>query len=236
MGGEYLVLSSVISHTKYLPFVCNLRYLFATTIVQCKLQSRRTLSLGLIFLALHFPGCLKTVVPIPEEDKNVPRLIKTAQAHAICHYSSNTQNSSLNTEGTRGHQYFMGVIPFGSIATSSGSELVAHYLRQEGGILGFSCVKESPDFSSPLLFLSVDEITLSGYDYIFFRKPSASLIVRADLYDHGSGGLTLKRSCKANSDEYELRQYAFGKELARVFEAAWRNVMSELLKCILQEE
>lgn len=230
------MLRSVLSHKKYLPFVTKLRYLLPTGLVQSKLTLRVLIGQGLLLTATQLLGCLKTVVVIPEEDRNVPRLIETAHAHAICHYSSNTQNPGINSEGTRGHQYFMGVIPFGSVTTPSGAELIAHYLRQEGGILGLSCVEESYDASSPFLIINVDEITLTGYDFIFFRKPSASLIVRGDLYDRGAEGLSLRRSCKANSDEYELRQYAFSRELARVFDAAWRNVMSELLKCILQKE
>lgn len=230
------MLQSVSSHSKYLSFVQIVRYLLPTRLVQSKFLNTLTRCLLLTLVGGHVLGCLKTVVSIPEEDKNVARLIQTANHPVICHYSSNTQTPEINSEGTRGHQYFMGVIPFGSISTPSGADLIAHYLRQQGGILGIRCEEESNSMRSPLLLLSVDEITLSGYDFIFFRKPSSSLIVRADLYESENGALTLKRSCRANSDEYELRQYAFSKELARVFDAAWRKVMNDLLTCILNRE
>ena len=180
-------------------------------------------------------GCLKTVVPIPTEDVNIPRLLSTAESTLVCHFSTNTENPELNAQGVRGHQFFMGIVPFGSIESPSGAELTQHYIRQEGGILGMKCVQDGSSPNALLLMLQVEELSLSGYDFIFFRKPSATVIIRGELFRSESGDLSLIRSCTARGEEHEYRQYAFSKELSGVFDAAWRKSMSSLMRCILEK-
>lgn len=168
----------------------------------------------------------------PEEDRNVARLIAAAPIEVACTYTPNTDEPKLEQAGIRGHQYFMGLFPFGSITTESSQTLAQYYTRREGGIAGVRCATLTDSDSKALVNISVSDFSLSGFDFFFFRKPTASVAVVGELYLPTPHGRALKRSCAVRGSDYELKQYAFAKELSTVLDSAWGEAFSKLFQCL----
>ena len=186
-------------------------------------------------LAFSLSGCLTTHVLPPEEDRNLPRLIAAAPLEAVCTFSPNDSEPSFATEGVRGHQFFMALFPFGTITTPPAQELAQYYIRREGGIAGVRCGAEMSPETKPLINVSVSDFALSGYDFFFFRKPTASVALLGELYLPDAHGRYLKRSCAVRGSDYELKQYAFARELSTVLDSAWSEAFSKLIRCLFDK-
>lgn len=107
------------------------------------------------------------------------------------------------------------ILPIGSIEASDLNKSIAHEIVTEGAIRGLRLDANPTCRESLTLSILVSDISLSGYDFLFFRKPTASVSFSAKLIRSDQ---TVARATQVESSSSEIERFAFSKELSKVFE------------------
>lgn len=142
-------------------------------------------------------------------------------------------------ESTRsvGHQYLFLIVPVTWVSVPhlerEANTLVASAAARRGWKvqprqLDDSGVLSTPAESAPVLRVTITELSLSGYDLLFVRRPYASVEVQGTF----QRGAAPARRCEVSHQTGSMERFAFGPELSRTLEAALRTSFEELLRCL----
>lgn len=174
-------------------------------------------SVFLLTLLAGCCGCLKTELNPPPQD-GIARLLDVTPRTLSFTIVAPAE------EATVGHQYVLILIPFGRIVVKSPYNLVRQELLAQGALAGFRPV---PATGQAALRISLDEISVSGHDYLFFRRSTAVVRIQATLFD-GSGHQ--RRQAIAMGQAGEFAKFAFEPELSRVLNDAAKTALADAIK------
>jgi hypothetical protein len=77
--------------------------------------------------------------------------------------------------------------------------------------------------------VAITELSVSGYDLLFVRRPYASVLVQGTFQ---RGDDAPARRCEVAHQTGSMERFAFGPELSRTLEAALRTSFDELFRCL----
>ncbi len=175
-----------------------------------------------IILLSCFVGCLSTPIAITPQPKDFQRLTSLARQTISC------QVEAVDEETVVGHQYFLAALPFGRIKSPSPQQAVLRAVELAAAIRGTACEPEKRK-GGPRLRVAVHDFSVSGYDFLFFRRPSASIVLEG-WFESTVGQPS--RYCSVSQSSSSIRQFAFAPELGRVLDEVLEASAQELLTCL----
>lgn len=175
-------------------------------------------------LLIALSGCFPADLPPIEAPPAVSRLHDLADA---------TIGLTVNTspvEGHRGYQYLT-AIPVTRVYTPDLAQEVTDQLKVQGGLKGYRMV-EPANRSEPVAFnleVTVQELTVSGYCYLFVRRPHADVVLNATLRSPDG---TVVRECSGAGDVTYTAKFAFSEELNEARRVALTQAAVALVDCL----
>ncbi len=165
-------------------------------------------------------GCLTTPLTFEGLDMDVLKLAK-----------SNNNLINLNVDGNinskLGNQYLFLVIPFGRIELETPKKRIMSTAYKSLSLLGYfprlTKFKEIPNV--PELKIEVNEISLSGFDLLIYRKISGRISVKATLSLPGKPS----KSVVVLTEDSRFSRYAFKGELQRFLDRLLDQNITEVL-------
>lgn len=181
----------------------------------------------LILCFLPLTGCFSTHLISDEPVKDLAQLVQSADSPVELLIQNPGSDSS------HGYQFLFGLIPITRVFTESASDTVVAKLQLNAGRAGIGLHRSStPNRAlsdrTPRLDVSVESISVNGYDLIIFRRPSASITLRATLFTPDRA----PRICEASGHHSEITRFAFARELNDALGAATDLAANKLLACL----
>jgi hypothetical protein len=179
--------------------------------------------LNLLFLS----GCFSIQLISDQPVKDLERLVRSAKSPVALLVQNPESDFSC------GYQFLFGVIPLTRVFVQSASDAVVAKLQLHAGQAGIGLhqnltVNRSTSEKTPRLEVSVISISVNGYDLIFFRRPSASISLRATLFTEDNA----PRICEASGQHSEFSRFAFARELNEALGLATDLAAQKLLTCL----
>jgi len=128
-----------------------------------------------------------------------------------------------------GHQYFLLVIPMGSIYFPSIENAVSAGAFVKLSLAGYRPLLNNAGTGLPKVLLSIQNAQLSAYDFLFLRKIVCRLEISGLLLDSENN---VKRSQRANVSRSEYKALAFEPELQHTFELCLQSGIEEVLETL----
>ena len=191
-------------------FIKNSKYLFILSLLTASLCS-----------------CLRTELEVPYQDSAFNKL-KNAPGTPI-----EVEVSSIETIDNSGNQYLLFAIPFGSVTVSNPSLRVQQSLERNLATRGYSFNQHTQTprrsrRSKPSIKVSVQELSVTGYDLFLTRNVVARIKLEASLYDSESGRLISQTHTQVKENIY--RSQAFKNELNEVIDLAVNKASTDIIE------
>lgn len=167
-------------------------------------------------------GCFSTELPPLEPPSGLEKL------EAV---SDTTIPIRLQTNGLQdqsvGIQYVFFIVPVSRVYVPNIESDVRQQLAVAGGLRGYRFV-EASDSSEMLLEITVEEITVNGYDLLVVRKPTSSVTMKARLSRDGE----VVRECVDSYHASNTAHYAFAGELQQALSESLLHGSYKILDCL----
>lgn len=172
------------------------------------------------FLLLSaFVGCLHTELPHAPQP-GIDRLIQ-ANNRSIPY-----KVAASGIDSIVGHQYVLFIFPFGRIGIQSPNEWLTELVVHQLAVAGFRPIPSASD-SPAMLGVELTELSVSGYDFFFFRSPVASVAIKVSLL--GTDG-SPRRSGVGLGTARDVTKFAFERELSKVLAEASNAAITDGFK------
>ncbi len=179
--------------------------------------------LAILLLAL-LSGCFPAHLAPLETPPAVSRLSDLADANIALAVNV------APVDGHRGYQYLT-AIPVTRVYTPDITREVTDQLKLQGGLKGYRMVEPS-DPAEQVAFnleVTVQELTVSGYCYIFVRRPHSDVVLNATL--HSRDGSVVKQ-CTGVGDATFTAKFAFSEQLNEARRIALTQAAVALVECL----
>jgi hypothetical protein len=130
-------------------------------------------------------------------------------------------------ERTLGYQYLFMAIPLARVYAPNLENDLRLQLSVAGGLRGYRFI-EPTDTSKLLLEITVEELSVDGYDLIVVRKPTSSVTMKARLTRNGD----VERECVESYQASNTAHYAFAGELQQALSESLLHGSYKLLDCL----
>ncbi len=174
--------------------------------------------------ALVLNGCFSFRLPPLEHPPEVIRLLSIPDA------PMNLQLHVGESTNAVGYQFVCGFLPVTRVYVPHIERDVATHLAIEAAMRRYKLQQHgnSSDVTCPRLTVTVSDLSISGYDAIFVRRPSASISL--------TGVLELpnrpQRRCEALAESVTTTRFAFSAELNKVLQEALQTSARTLFDCL----
>ena len=179
-------------------------------------------------LPILLSSCTTTYLSLPGPDSQLPRLKALADASLTLRISfkSDAPPQTLYL----GHQFLLGIIPFGNVAIEEPVHFIAQQLTTQAALRGVKLQIDNGNAeNSRVLTVNIEELYAVGYDALLFRLPSAIVTLNGTLSDNSGKEIA---SEKATSSTVDQKLFAFSPELSSVFERAATEASEKLLAAL----
>lgn len=174
---------------------------------------------SLIFLTT---SCVVTPLSPPPLSDDIIRLSEL-NYNSIILDVSDTSSTSQNSK-TVGRQFLFIILPFGRIEMQKPTATLFNTAFNSLTLHGYKPTEAGARLKK--LKISIEDVSLYGYDLIFLRRVSASVTLRANLSDLNDN-LLLSWTATASRKRWE--KFAFAPQLNYVFNQALSEAMDKLL-------
>lgn len=131
-----------------------------------------------------------------------------------------------------GYQYILLMFPVARVYAPALRQDVVDGLTATAAAAGHSIeTLSASQVTSPRLEVTASNVTVSGYDLIFVRRPSASITLKATLSSPGR----LDRTCEAFGSVTRTKRFAFAPELEQVLRESIEAATRDLAACLFPE-
>ena len=186
-----------------------------TTLKPC--LSILSLIVGLVSLSA-FAACSSTTIsPDPLEPEYLRLLSINRRTIAL------EVRSALEPKESVGHQFLFGIIPLQSVHLPEQTEFLRLALVRELAKRGYF-LAELGSKTNAKIDVIITDVSLSGYDLLFVRKPSASLAAEASLFREGN----LVRKAVIDDANSEYTKYAFAPQLSQALTKLADNIAIQI--------
>jgi len=160
---------------------------------------------------------------MPESD-SVNRLVAAAEVSVPFYFSA------PNPEQRKGYQYLIVGLPFSAIYTPHLSSLVKYNLKVQAGLHRYGLIEPTTTqgMQVPRLVASVTDASLNAYDFIFFRRPVASITLSGTYYSQRGK----VQECEVTGHHGDYKMFAFDRELMYALEKATEDAATKLVACL----
>jgi len=178
------------------------------------------LSLGIPLIA----GCFSTPLPATPESDSVGRLVSAAEVQVPFYFAP------PKSDERRGFQYLFVAFPFSSIYTPHLSSLVRYNLTVQAGLHRYALLEptSTQGMQIPRLVAGVKDVSVNAYDFIFFRRPVASVTLSGTYYSQRGK----VQECEATGTHADYKMFAFDRELIFALEKATEDAATKLIACL----
>lgn len=174
-----------------------------------------------LLLSLLIVACSRTTVRSNPISDDVFRLAASNQTRLQVKIVVDSETTKL------GSQYGFVVLPLGEVSTPDIAELIHPIVYRELALRGIKPIpvraKTLPTRTIPALTISVHELDLVVYDWLFTRR----IVGRVRLSGTVSPSLSQHR-LEASDETSEFFRYGFEKELSFVLEKTLTNAIDSL--------
>lgn len=168
-------------------------------------------------------GCFSTRLPKIPTPSALPRLIEAAEMQMPLRVVANDQATDV------GYQYMLFGIPVARVDAPYISESVGAAVTKHAGVARIGLVPPSDrGLENPRVEVRVSKLRVNGYDFLLFRRPTAS-ITMVGTFHQQPGKI---RECEASAEYAEFSSFAFVKELNRALEQAVDSAAHQLVSCM----
>ena len=174
-------------------------------------------------LATLLTGCFASELPPVEPPSALEKLLSVADSTLPVRIQTQAFN-----ERSLGHQYLFFLIPLTRVYTPTLTSDLRTQLSVACGMRGYRCSQEPTSSSERMLEITVQDLSVNGYDLLVVRKPTASVTLSAKLYDKGH----LMRTCEESYTATNTAHYAFAAELQSALEESLLHGSYKLLDCL----
>lgn len=179
-----------------------------------------------VFLAplLTLSACFSTHLPALDHHASIQRLSQLANTELALSVNSEA------VDGVAGFQ-FLTVVPVTRVYTPNFNEDLRAQLSLDAGLRGYRTVSpESAGGSSTNhLYVTVQELTVSGYCYFIMRQPHAQITLRGEL---SAPDGHLISSCETAASSSFTARFAFSTELNEVLRISITDASAQLFTCL----
>jgi hypothetical protein len=190
---------------------------------------------GLVAL-LGVTGCFSTALPPTSDTPSTGLLFaerKRLQSLATSHLGLNLDLGSLAST-VAGYQYIFFVLPLARVYTPHLKDDLTEALLLEGALRGYNVQPISPTRAiAPLLHVKVTDFTVSGYDLLAVRRPSARVTLHGELTTLEPDESSLR--CVVSADFVSTARFAFNPELTNALSVALRDAAKALFECLVRQ-
>lgn len=173
-------------------------------------------------ILINLSGCFSTTLPPIGPPKGIERLLRTADRTIVFSISPTA------FPDTAGHQFLFFLFPVTRIYTPHATKAIATALSIDGASKGYKLVPQSTSRNPLALRITVLDLSVSGFDLLFLRRPSASITLKGELESNGA----LLRGCEVQATESRTKAYAFEQELNGVLWMAIQSASAKLFSCL----
>ncbi len=171
-------------------------------------------------LVLFLAGCLHTSLPPRQVLPDIYRLGRVAERQVQLE-----TNSEVPEQSTLGHQYLFIGIPFGRISLADPKQ--ALYESASRGLAQERIGITNASSAHPELKLSLEDLQLTAYDFIFIRRIVCRVRLKAEFTRPSSSAPLTKVFTATETDWVSL---AFERELQRVLFRALDSSITTMSK------
>lgn len=191
------------------------------------MQQRRFRVLALAIAILGIPliaGCFSTSLPATPESDSVSRLVTAAEVQVPFYFAP------PHADERRGYQYLLVGLPFSAVYTPHLSSLVKYNLTVQAGLHRYGLVEPTTTqgMQVPRLVATVKDASVNAYDFIFFRRPVASVTLSGTYYSQRGK----VQECEVTGRHGDYKVFAFDKELMYALEKAAEDAATKLIECL----
>jgi hypothetical protein len=179
------------------------------------------------FASLVIPliaGCFSTSLPATPESGSVSRLVAAAEVQVPFYFAP------PNPEERNGYQYLLVAFPFSAVYTPHLGSLVRYNLTIQAGLHRYGLMEPTTTqgMQVPRLVASVKSTSVNAYDFIFFRRPVASITLSGTYYS-ARGRV---QECEVTGQHGDYKVFAFDRELMFALEKATEDASTKLIACL----
>lgn len=185
-------------------------------------NSPKNISTTLLLMLLS--GCFPAHLPALETPPAVSRLSDLADANIALRVNV------APVDGHRGYQYLT-AIPVTRVYTPDITQEVTDQLKLQGGLKGYRMVEPATraDQLAFRLEVTVQELTVSGYCYVFVRRPHADVVLNATLLSPDG---TAVKQCTGVGEATYTAKFAFSEQLNEARRIALTEAAVALVECL----
>ena len=165
-------------------------------------------------LATLLTGCFASELPPVEPPSALEKLLSVSDSTLPVRIQTQAFN-----ERSLGHQYLFFIIPLTRVYTPTLTSDLRTQLSVACGMRGSSV---------RMLEITVQDLSVNGYDLVVVRKPTASVTLSAKLYEKEH----LIRTCEESYTATNTAHYAFAAELQSALEESLLHGSYKLLDCL----
>lgn len=179
-------------------------------------------------------GCFSTTLPGTSETAAASSI--TAERRRLQGLANSPLGLSLDVasyaSSAAGYQYMFFALPVARVYTPHLKDDLTEALMLEGAFRSYNVQPTSPTRSiSPHLTVTVTALTVSGYDLLAVRRPSASITLTGVL---ASLALPQRETrCVVSADATTTERFAFSAQLTNALTLALRDAAKKLFDCLL---
>ena len=174
-------------------------------------------------LATLLTGCFASELPPVEPPSALEKLLSVSDSTLPVRIQTQAFN-----ERSLGHQYLFFIIPLTRVYTPTLTSDLRTQLSVACGMRGYRCSEEPTSSSVRMLEITVQDLSVNGYDLVVVRKPTASVTLSAKLYEKEH----LIRTCEESYTATNTAHYAFAAELQSALEESLLHGSYKLLDCL----
>jgi hypothetical protein len=169
-------------------------------------------------------GCFSTSLPSTPQSDSVNRLVTAAEVQVPFYFAP------PNPQERRGFQYLLVGLPFSSVYTPKLSSLVKYNLTVQAGLHRYGLVEptSTQGMQVPRLIATVKDASVNAYDFIFFRRPVASITLAGTYYSQRGK----VQECEVTGTHGDYKMFAFDRELLYALEKATEDAATKLIECL----
>jgi hypothetical protein len=186
-------------------------------------RNRITLYGMVTFVACAVSGCFSTHLSESSPPPDLDALVESAQVHLPLYVQNPLEGSS------HGYQFLLIVLPITRVFPDQLTSLVTTKMTTHAGFGGYGLLSRLPPGTpTPRLEVSIESVSVNGYDLIVTRRPSASITLRGRLFT-AEGTM---RDCQSSGSFSEFARFAFAGDLEGALERATDTAAKELVGCL----
>lgn len=169
-------------------------------------------------------GCFSTALPATPQSDSVSRLVTAAEVQVPFYFAPPTADER------RGFQYLLVGFPFSGVYTPHLSSLVKYNLTVQAGLHRYGLVEPTTTqgMQVPRLVATVKHASVNAYDFIFFRRPVASITLSGTYYSQRGK----VQECEVTGTHGDYKVFAFDRELMYALEKAAEDAATKLIECL----